>query len=89
MPLFFEGNERCQTWRSVSSNLDICSSGMSQHLLLAQSIPITTLDYPVRPVVAHFKHTLLGLAAMLSKHGGWKWNYDTCVISLRSPKPRV
>src|SRR6267154_5940143 len=49
------------------------------HLLLAQSIPITTLDYPVRPVVAHFKHTLLGLAAMLSKHGGWKWNYDTCV----------
>jgi hypothetical protein len=27
--------------------LDICSSGMSQILLLAQSIPITTLDYTI------------------------------------------
>jgi hypothetical protein len=27
--------------------LDICSSGMSQILLLAQGIPITTLDYQV------------------------------------------
>src|SRR5580704_10801826 len=27
--------------------LDICSSGMRQILLLAQGIPITTLDYPV------------------------------------------
>src|SRR5580692_1316959 len=27
--------------------LDICSSGMSQILLLAQSIPITTLDYAI------------------------------------------
>src|ERR1700688_2569153 len=46
------------------------------------------IGLPSWPVVAHLKHTLLGLVAMLHKHGDWKWNYDTCVISLRSPKPK-
>src|SRR5437870_212716 len=69
--------------------LDICSSGMSRIMSLARGIPITTLDYSARPAVAHSKHTLLGSVAMLQKHGAEKWNYDICVISLRSPKQRV
>src|SRR5271156_5341467 len=50
--------------------LDICSSGMSQDLLLAQASN-HLIGLPRSPVVAHLKHTLLGLAAMLHKHGGW------------------
>src|ERR1700693_1436228 len=69
--------------------LDICSSGMSPSLIARPRHPNHYIGLPSSPVVAHLKHTLLGLVAMLHKHGSWKWNYDTCVISLRSPKPRV
>src|SRR5258707_14029904 len=67
--------------------LDICSSGMSQNSLLAQGIQSPYWIAQVHsssPFEAYF----VRLGSNASQAWGWKWNYDACVISLRSPKPR-
>src|ERR1700688_4433736 len=52
--------------------LDICSSGMSPSLIARPRHPNHYIGLPSWPLVAHLKHTLLGLVAMLRKHGSGK-----------------
>src|SRR5580658_8647915 len=67
--------------------LDICSSGMSQSYCspkASQSLHWITQLASSSALEAYF----VRLVANASQAWGWKWNYDTCVISLRSPKQR-
>src|ERR1700730_15833073 len=69
--------------------LDICSSGMSPSLIARTRHPNQFIGLPKLTSSSALKAYFVKLASMLPKHGDWKWNYDTCVISLRSPKPKV
>jgi hypothetical protein len=50
---------------------------------------LTTHQTPWQTGRRILQRYLVGLPAMLLEYVGERWNYDTCVISLRSLKPKV